>query len=511
MYEPIQETLKILRDEFRRAALAFPPLYHDQVRGENAKLAFKQWQQHRHEPDQDWQWWHGPHGPNQSLPETAEFEEMWAEAAAQVTSGKGLSAEEDAALQRLVLAALQTRLGKATGGLAAANVVTGAAIEVARAGAATTIAGGVAGESDAASWFGRFYGHRDGMEEFKRLAEATFLALNELGGDLQVSGTGWAGFLEFIYELAEDYPTPLLRTRWEMNVWTSRGWYTGIDDNPPDNTNLPDDARRIAAFRRLRTNLFSASVAAITMILDPEKTLLTAWDSLDPTQHSLRRIKELNDGADTPPDIKADDPSVPVTSDEPTAAMIRNAFRRDGERWTLEFFSGTTPERTNLTHMTGYSYYAFLLRNPRKPINCSELSGERPDEVEAMTDSFQAAVETADRPRLRKQKKKLEAEREDALKAGAAARAKELDAAIASLTKYLAESETPANKPRRLGAAPRLEQIRRKVRQAMLRCREHLKEHAPQFCRHLELHVQWNGPFVVYAPATSVEWNATEQ
>jgi hypothetical protein len=187
--------------------------------------------------------------------------------------------------------------------------------------------------------------------------------------------------------------------------------------------------------------------------------------------------------------------------------LPRNVFKNDGEIWTIEFLSGETPERKKYGHLEGYTYLATLVRNQGTAIRCLELDGCPTAEIEAMYESFQPTVETAQRPGIRRRLEVLKKERDKALKDGATARVKELDGSIKAGQEYLDDSENPHDKPTGLGAPIPATRIRRKVYQALLRAYDHLGKHTPLLCRHLRSSIKWDGLKVVYAPTTLIEWD----
>lgn len=533
MYKPIQETLKTLRDEFRRAAQAFPPLYHDQVLGSKAKEAFELWKSHRRTAGQTWQWWHGPCGPKHLEPVLAEFESIIAEAR-RVFKEKGiiLTAEQEAAALAKYWAVTLQNAKAVAGDAATLEMLTLSMIEAAQVEGVEVPEYGWQKHTDTNEWYGRFYGDRSGMEEFKRLAESTFLALNELEGELHVSSSGWTGFLEFMYELAEDYPTPLLRTRWEIYAWRKTGWYTGVEYADEDSwyipatataePNAPSDLLDLkAAFRTMRVNIFSAAIATITMILEPDKTVLVAWDK-DEGTHSLDLVTTLTPPPDAQEKGEASAPRNETadakTSDKTEAQSLatplapgRNIFKRNGDIWIIEFVSGAKPERTTLRPTEGLKYYTFLLRNPNKIFKYPELDGISVESLQEIEHSFQAEVETEDRPHVRTDIERLKTERREAEKDGATARVNELDKQIQSAQVYLDKSENYHDNPRRLGSAPPMEKVRKRIQKAMDRCLERLQQHAPLLHNYLESHVRIrNVIFVSYTPTTPIDWDCGE-
>ena len=124
------------------------------------------------------------------------------------------------------------------------------------------------------SYWGRFHGKKDGLDEFERLAESAYLVLQEFNSELP-EGHGFHGWLNVIHDMARDFPTPLLRTRY--GVW-------GIDPQPTDDkfdevVNLWENSaaarfRPHPFFNQLVHNVFTSSMSAIELILAPEKALL---------------------------------------------------------------------------------------------------------------------------------------------------------------------------------------------------------------------------------------------
>ena len=122
------------------------------------------------------------------------------------------------------------------------------------------------------TWFGRFFGRREGWNEFRSLC----YSLSTLFSDWHSPVTDW---MEVVHEVAEIRPSPLLAV--SRLVWD----WPMISDDSAD-YEVPERYMFVSAFRNdagnasreypqhpaqriLRFNVFTSSVAAIQIVMEP--------------------------------------------------------------------------------------------------------------------------------------------------------------------------------------------------------------------------------------------------
>jgi hypothetical protein len=66
-------------------------------------------------------------------------------------------------------------------------------------------------EGECYEWFGRFFGHRDGLDEFRFLANTFYLVLRKLDPKL-LEGGGYERLLDMMHQAAASWPTTFLRS-----------------------------------------------------------------------------------------------------------------------------------------------------------------------------------------------------------------------------------------------------------------------------------------------------------
>ncbi len=222
------------------------------------------------------------------------------------------------------------------------------------------------------SYWGRFHGKKDGLDEFERLAESAYLVLHEFNSELP-EGHGFHGWLNVIHDMARDFPTPLLRTRY--GVW-------GIDPQPTGDkfdevVNLWENSatarfRPHPFFNELVHNVFTSSMSAIELILAPEKALLVGeWlddfpvilyrfedePSSEPELDGSQRHHPASDVQD-----QSDKGSKRLVEEKITRPIVEMAF--DGATWQFRYeFAGIKESGPITTDMKGFTMYQAILKH----------------------------------------------------------------------------------------------------------------------------------------------------
>lgn len=226
------------------------------------------------------------------------------------------------------------------------------------------------------SYWGRFHGSRDGLDEFERLAESAYLVLKEFDSELP-EGHGYHGWLNVIHDMARDFPTPLLRTRY--GVW-------GIDPQPTDDkfdevVNLWENSaaarfRPHPFFNQLVHNVFTSSMSAIELILSPENALLVG-DYLDDLPVVLSSFDDepsqesTIDGPCRPiPACDTQDSQIqapPSTEAKAEVAQPIIEINFDGKTWDFSFdFAGTRESDSIKANLNGFHLYRTILERDGK-------------------------------------------------------------------------------------------------------------------------------------------------
>lgn len=226
------------------------------------------------------------------------------------------------------------------------------------------------------SYWGRFFGARDGLEEFERLAESAFLILRELDERLS-DGHGYHGWLNILHEMAHDYPTPLLRS--QRAVW-------GLDTEPQDHefsevvdrwVTETDGGIKFPPHPIVNTlvhNIYTSSMSAIELILDPEKAFLVG-DWLDDLPVILRpAVLEPK----VEPSLDAEKPRARDERQKQAAMHVEKPqidISFDGATWTFRYGFAGVEERGDYTvNMLGFNLYrAILERDGQRALTSIEF------------------------------------------------------------------------------------------------------------------------------------------
>jgi hypothetical protein len=232
-------------------------------------------------------------------------------------------------------------------------------------------------------WAGRFYGAQDGFAEFESLCDSLSRILNP-GARLWPPVTGW---VRVLHEMAENCPTPLLRA--PRRIWNfPREDYLALN---ADGTLIEKPRYIWAPTRRgcapypkhplrraLRFNLFSSSVAAIEIILAPEKAYFL--DDVQPEDLPVVLAKEEA----CPPEesqvkIEPDEHRLLLTYDKDFFPFL---FTKVGCGWIVRFWTGEKMEKAIIPEpQKGCRHYQTLLTNPGKSISALELDPPKESEL----------------------------------------------------------------------------------------------------------------------------------
>ncbi|MGA2062217.1 MAG: hypothetical protein ABSG67_17170 [Thermoguttaceae bacterium] len=230
-------------------------------------------------------------------------------------------------------------------------------------------------------WAGRFYGAEDGFMEFQSLCKSLSHILSPVV-TLWPEVTEW---IRVLHEMAEDCPSPLLwapRRIWKFPPETilAAGGIVGhplrewAPVRPPCAPYPKHPLRRALAF-----NLFSSSVAAIEIILAPEKSLFIGDIQPEDLPVVLPR-EELPSAEESQVKIEPDEQKLVLSDDKDFFPFL---FRKAGDRWIVRFWTGEKMEKAIVGKLKGCSHYQRLLTSPGKSIPAIALD---PPKMSDLTD-----------------------------------------------------------------------------------------------------------------------------
>ena len=198
---------------------------------------------------------------------------------------------------------------------------------------------------------------------------------------------------------------------------------------------------------------------------------------------------ELREIAEGPPTRSA--PTVAAPSAAPA-----NAFRRDGELWTLSFDGGSV----HMADLKGLHDIARLLAAPGEELHCLELAG-----APALPPQGDAGelLDERGRAEYRSRMRELEEEAQRAEAAGDGARAEAAREELDKLTDAVAAAFGLGGRPRKSGhpAERARSAVTWRIRNALTK----VEEAHPALGRHLRNSVR-TGTFCSYRPEREVEW-----
>jgi|GEM_PF-4994338 len=341
-----------------------------------------------------------------------------------------------------------------------------------------------------ARYFGRFYGHYGaGLYDFQRLAESAYLVLQSV--DRCLSDDGYHGWLKIVHDMAHSYPTPLLRS-------DSDTWYL----EEPTEEVLESYTETDAGIRYplhplhwvLKHDVFASSMAAIDLILDPDRAILVG-DWIDEFPVCFGEESESESRFDR----TVTDSGLKETEMSPRFNPPILQFRFDGS-WHLAFDAGTSIEKATIPQRRrdGLAVYRTLIENPGKPfswvtllretsqIQTAEVGGAKPD------DMFDA-LGLAD---LREELQRLEREIDDTVDFE---RRRKLEEEQKDLLKTASVTKDRWGRPRKLGQKRHVAAIQMQLKRA----RDRIKDQMPQFAEYLRRMVSADGTDFKYEPLTA--------
>jgi hypothetical protein len=215
------------------------------------------------------------------------------------------------------------------------------------------------------SYWGRFHGAGDGLEEFERLAESAYLVLRELDEALP-DDHGYHGWLNILHDMAHDQPTPLLRSRrgvWGLDAEPQDQEFSEVVDQWVTESDGEIEFPPHPVVNTLAHNVFTASMSAIELILDPEKAFLVG-DWLDDFPLVLRPAVQ-EPAAEPSLDAgqrRASDDRQPAAAAQFEKPQIDISF--DGATWKFWYSFAGVEERGDYTvDMLGFHLYEAILES----------------------------------------------------------------------------------------------------------------------------------------------------
>ena len=227
----------------------------------------------------------------------------------------------------------------------------------------------------------RFYGGRDGFDDFRRLAESLCYVFNELDlkGD---SRAGYTTCLFTFYFMSEESPTPLLRNG-ERNWGRPIG--TPLDLELLHEWAIEDNRTPLYPIHTtccyLANNVFTSAIAAIEQILAPDQVML-----LPGTTDRLRMGFIERMAAATLEDSQAtssESASEAFTDSSTNGQDAPFVFQLKKNVWEVRYTCGAEVETTHFPHSTDFERIARLLRNPGMEITAVDLARTSEDAMHA--------------------------------------------------------------------------------------------------------------------------------
>lgn len=226
------------------------------------------------------------------------------------------------------------------------------------------------------SWYGRFFGSNEGLNEFKRLCESVSTVLPEIHRSTAV--TDWTGI---VHGIAEKHLSPLLGvafciwdTECERDPKSDNSWdkfYEWLEIESDRSEKFSEDMQihypESPAQRTLKFNVFTSSVAAIQIIMEPH-LVIPEGENYDELPLVL-----------LPPEAEKPTPSLPSVKVEDAIFLTAEGvlpdflFKQVPKGWLLRFVQGDTVEQQSFPDLKGLQHYHKLLMSPQKTIACLDL------------------------------------------------------------------------------------------------------------------------------------------
>lgn len=374
--------------------------------------------------------------------------------------------------------------------------------------------------------FGRFTGAAEGLDEFRRLAESGYLVVLELG--LGWPDYGYQGWLMLIHEMANSYATPLLRS--ELSHWGLEHLAdTDYDDQVFDLTEkwaVPTDGSvsyPLHPFHwTLHGNVFTASMAAVELILDADKALLVG-DYIGDFPLAIVDQSEDRSGSHVygehgrTSEIEIDAAEVCSSAGTKGAPDIaashgplrRFAFSQKWNRWEIRF-DEDNPNDTIVPDLQGLHYIAILLRHPDSEMWYWELNVEAgfgvPPSAQqiAILEAACSKQEIIGKSEMRELRRHIQSVGEELACTLNPERRAELEHLRMQLDARLRTVTVCRRRPRLMGGGPTKEA--RQIRSHISKARKAIAQHGmPQCAAFLKRCVARGLQFVFVAPESGLE------
>lgn len=237
-------------------------------------------------------------------------------------------------------------------------------------------------------WVGRFYGSPAGFHEFTRLCDAALTvfghvevsqllgarvpeqSLSTLSHVLTSPQDIWC---EVLHLMAHACSSPLLHE--ERRVFGLEPEELLDEAGRPNESPLhaqegtpPCTYPQHPLQRTLAFNVFSSSVEAMRIIIDPESVVLSEGVQYDDLPLVL--VDEESERAAANVAVATGEQNVMLTDED---SLPRFLFRKVGNGWIVRFWTGKTQEYAPLPNMKGCQHYQRLLMTPYKEIACLDL------------------------------------------------------------------------------------------------------------------------------------------
>ena len=339
----------------------------------------------------------------------------------------------------------------------------------------------------------RFYGYEDGLCEFRQLGDSIQLIVREL--DPSRPDTGYLGWLDFLYEMAHGYPTPLLRCT--VNRWNERAIEDWSGDQPDstgshDNVQIPLFPLHFA----LSNNLFTSSVSAVELMLDDEGALLVGeWTGGFPISFPSENHEGILD-----PNKFID------FSEEELQGPIKSfAFLEKIERWALRHQLGNEVADVTFEYRSGYEILDVLFRHPNEWHSASRLlqlagvADVPTPKDEAAMNSGNAGTDLLDDAAISAYKKRIATINEDLPATVNSERRRELKSERQSIQATLKKDTDQRGKSRKFTDTTTDAPVKL-IQTQLIRCRTHISKYIPQFTTFMKTCCRRDGGQWIYEP-----------